>query len=81
MAQKQIGMKSRTPELPPENATKMCVIHYDFSSSFILDQLVMGPCSPLNFHPFIHLKRHLSLTKGFKRNLTNLDLDFTLKFN
>ena len=73
-------MESLTPEVPSENATKMCVIHYDFKSSFILDQLAMG-MFPFKFLAFIHLKCHFSLTKSFKRNLTNLDVDFTLKFN
>ena len=49
MAQKLICMKSLTPEVPSENATKIFVIHYDFENSFILVQLVLGPCSPLNF--------------------------------
>ena len=81
MAQKLICMKSLTSEVPSEIATKMCVIHYDFSSPFILDQLGSGSCSPLNFQLFSYLKCHPSLTKSFKRNLTNLNVDFTLKFN
>ena len=39
------------------------------------DPLVSGPWSPLNFQPFVHLKCHSGLTKSFKRNLTNLDVD------
>ena len=39
MAQKLICIKSLTPEVPSEDATKMCVIHYDFQSSFILKSL------------------------------------------
>ena len=30
LAQKIICMKSMIPEVPSDNATKMCVIHYDF---------------------------------------------------
>ena len=77
MAQKLICMKSLISEVPSENATKMSVIHYDFYSSFMLDQLVLGPCSPSNFH----LECHPSFAKSFKRNLTNLNVDFTLKLN
>ena len=30
VAQKLVCMKSLTPEVPSEDATKMCVIHYNF---------------------------------------------------